>query len=321
MNHFLLTNLPDSETINSFPLEGKILLANYLKLFVLKKIKSIKPKLHKIVLSTEYNYSQFEKFFNKITIHNKPRNCNYEKTATTTFSNREITILYKPINGYLPKSIFELHNFNRKKITEIYKIIGNVNVSEIEYTIDFLCSNYINARNLLYLFMKYIYIPYSKNVKLDGNKKSNFTYYIRNASKSRNLSIKVYERAGPRKKPKKGFEKNKIDRVRLEITAPREKLKQKGIFELKDILNNCYFSEIAENTFHFKKFKNRCDSFSKEWEHRPNIFSYDNKIFLLYSFQKEYTETKISNPNQYIENASGFRELQNLIKKSISSFY
>lgn len=321
MNYFKILSLPKLEIINQFPIEAKILAANYQKLFILKNIKSIRPKLHKIVISTELYYNNFEQFFENIAINNTPRQGKYQKTANTKFLNRDITILYKPENGFLPKSKFELHNFDKSRIVNIFNKIGPANISEIEYTIDFLCKGHVNTRNLFILFMKYLYVPYANYVELYGKKDSNFTYYIRNSSRNRTFSIKVYERAGTNKKPKDGFKKSNIDRVRLEITAPREKLKNKGIFKLSDLLEGCNFSEIIKNAIKFKKFKDGCKAYSKEWEYNPNIFSINNKKELFYSFQKEYTEKKLSNPNQYIENAVGFRELNNLIKKAISTFY
>ena len=149
------------------PTAKKTLLA-FLKREILRGIVAIKPKIHRLKISGDYelqdiiNYLQVTE---EIEVHKQPfwmlksRMPGYQKFHTIEFKNRSLDIFTKPYNPHKPKSFIELSYPTPSILAEIGTYMPNLKISSAEYAVDFGFTNAKAAENFLFLLMHYLYIP------------------------------------------------------------------------------------------------------------------------------------------------------------------
>jgi hypothetical protein len=283
-------------------------------------IKGYKARLHRLVLSGNYKYDKIEKALGKLKIDNNfisaIRSPSYNKMAFRQFSGFYLNVFYSPKKTYYPGCTIEIHpkkdlpvqtykDFLIELNEKLNKKLPGIKLSEVEYAIDVFCYDPEAVRNLQWLIRSCLYLPYQRNVitfdndEIEINEKDIKISYLYGNNKEMAYDTgykitemnevyrigkyhKVYER-GPDEKKKKdslGWEIEDLDRVRMEYTANKIKLKEKGIFNLYDLIYNSTFKVLNESRWTFKQFE-RSAILPKLWqpylEEQPPYFKVDKK--------------------------------------------
>jgi hypothetical protein len=158
----------------------------------------------------------------------------------------------------------------------------------VEYAIDVFCKNPEAVRNLQWLIRRCLYLRNQKyvitfdndEIKVNGNDVKISYIYGQDKEKAYEDRYeiiemnevyrigschKVYERGPDDKKKGLGWEVKDLDRVRMEYTADRDKLTEKGIDALSDLINDSHSMDINENRWKFRQFK-RSAILPKIWQ-------------------------------------------------------
>jgi hypothetical protein len=239
---------------------------------ILKSIKLIKPRIHNIKLSSDYLYREIQKELGTLVRDEKYEPYSilpYKNRAYRNFEGSRFTIYYNPNAGFLPKSMITFKYAKHYPLFELGNRLPELEVSSVEYALDFFCKNNgrpQNVRNLFLLFMHYLYRRNVRTTKYYTNRE-NFTYYI-GAEKD----FKIYERAEDKLEQKddagksKGWKFKDLDRVRLEYTLDRDAAKDYNLEFYIEFLMDCKFSDVMNGLFEFRKFKNHIEELPKEWQ-------------------------------------------------------
>jgi len=268
-------------------------------------------KIHRIVLSVEkakraiQNVSTITNAIGRIhedkSFHPDERSGFYGKKFISNKRDLRIYIFAKPLKPFIPPSRIEIYPADKISLGDYKKYLNSLNsiaglrVSSVEYAIDQYCwPSYVE--HLFCLELRYLYFPYQRKANLYGGTalgvgtRLNMVCHFGNRNK-----WKLYERGKDKDKDRirKGWQNQKLGRVRLEHTATRERLRKHGINTLSDFMRGPKFYELNKGLWHFKKFEgssrlpNECDE-------------YDTGVF-----QKEYfaAKEKVSNRAQYLGEA------------------
>jgi hypothetical protein len=227
---------------------------------VLRKIKRIEPKIHSFHCSCPtffkkfpFSADDFEKEMEPWEVRNISKS--YYNGLKYEFLDKKIKILYNP----------KKRGKQKKRATGFYIILQyptpyillcllekfkNLNVSKVEYTIDFFCSNPSDVRELYYLYKKYLLLKYKGDKYIEvyePDPEKNYTIYLSN-------NLKVYERGDDNPETyDEGWLYNAINRLRLEFTATKHYLK--NILKIKNF--NDFIADCKTNEFFDYLFKNR----------------------------------------------------------------
>ena len=255
-------------------------------------ISEYKTRLHRLSLSGNYNYDKIEEALGALKIDNNfisaIRNPGYDKMAFRQFSDFYLNVFYKPKKSYYPWCMIEVHPRKNLPIQtykgflielneKLIEKLPDINLSTVEYAIDVFCNDPKAVRNLQWLIRRCLYLPYQKKVitfdndEIEVNEKDIKISYLYGNNKEmahdtgfkitemnevyRIEDHKVYERGPDDKKKGLGWEVENLDRVRMEYTADRDKLKEEGIFILSDLIDDSHFKDMNENRWKFKQFK------------------------------------------------------------------
>ena len=224
----------------------------------LNELESIKPFIHRIKLSGDYNYPELLKLGNlkvvePIFYRHRGYNEKYRTHAYCQLPEGRLLCSLNPYPSYYPWCMISITNPSIKLLNKISNELDFFSIAEVEYTIDFFCRNQQACHDIFYLFVRYLYFPYTSRVIMAGGKfdgwreprKTNAVYKSLSIGKTRSKYIKVYER-GP--DTKKQFLENgqpfwyskDIDRVRIEFThySRGTKLKNAGVWRTFSTLIN-----------------------------------------------------------------------------------
>ena len=224
----------------------------------------IRPLIHKIVLTGDWDTAKhdYDKVMRKKIFGNLYKDNDYKREERKSLYKEKwikqtrdflINIYLFPEPRHRPPFRMEIHVDEHVKIyglkgflQRIWLALPTAKVSEIDYTLDQYCYNRHEVQNLFWVEMRNIYIPHQREVKMKGadpmergdDNRMNMAYRAGN--------VQVYER-GPDKKKKNAPDpnnKNKkigywqfedVDRVRLEYTAKRVRLRANSIDTIGDL--------------------------------------------------------------------------------------
>jgi hypothetical protein len=302
----------------------------------IRKIQKITPMIHRVKLSGKYKYKNFEDKFYKIKEDYKykenPKRV-YLKKTWIRINGHQGDVYFMPEKGYYPQCFieFSLTDVSSKEILlELNEYFENLQMSLIEYAIDF---NFgykpakENVRFLFLLFVRYLYFQKQNNPSLFYTPRQNFTYYF---SEKKNYKIyergfdatkKAYNGMSSNDKKVEGWSYEDINRVRIEFTLDgSERLNIMGLKELDSFLKDCKFFNVYKKIINFKKFKDRTWNLPKEWKAYGT--SFDGNF--LDSFQKIYNHHKdkktVENICQSVTDDKAFDNLKDTIFKKIIDF-
>jgi hypothetical protein len=283
-------------------------------------ISRYEARLHMIVLFGNYNYVDIVEALGEIWVDNKfksdIRNPGYRKKAIRQEKNFFLVVFYSPKNNCLPWCTIEIHpqkdfpvqtykDFLKGLNKKLIEKLPDIKVSAVEYAIDVFCYEPEYVRELQWLIRRCLYLRNQmsvitfdndeinvkgKDVKIsyiygwDKQKAYDKGYEIIEMNEVYRVGDyhKAYER-GPDDNDKKkglGWKVVNLDRVRMEYTADRDKLKEEGIFTLPDLIDDAHFKAINENKWVFRKFE-RSTILPKIWqpylEQQPPFFDIDKE--------------------------------------------
>lgn len=205
-------------------------------------------------------------------------------------------------------------------LQEIDALLPGLNVSKVEYATDQFCKPSLEADDegrtyytgqaveaLFRIEKRYLCLPFQR--KAPGIYGENLTVWGSKARMSyvcRVGSDKLYERGPNNRKVGEGWPHVDTDRVRLEHTAGRAKLRRNGIGRLSAFIQNPKFHQMNEGVFRFCHFQrsDRLPGISSNYTPDENGHYHG-------SFQAELVRyrKKVNNINQYIVKTKYFQPL------------
>jgi hypothetical protein len=255
----------------------------------LSGISRYEAKLHMLVLFGNYNYTDIVEALGALWIDiefkSDIRNPGYRKKAIRQEKDFFLNVFYSPKENYFPWCTIEVHSSKdlpiqtyKNFLKELNKKLPDIKVSAVEYAIDVFCNDYEAVKNLQWLIRRCLYLPYEdKIITFDNDETTIKEYdvkisYLSEKDKEKvykeghNIiemnevfrignNHKVYERGPDEKKKGLGWEAINLDRVRMEHTAKRKLLTEKGIDALSDLIDNAHFMDINKNRWKFRKFE------------------------------------------------------------------
>lgn len=272
----------------------------------------IKPILHSIKLSGKIFHQEIEDSFGKLSNderYYRLKRKNYKYKFNITVDNFRITILSIPLKPKRPQSIIQIippEGISNKEyklflINKIYNSFPNINVSEIEYTTDIFFADSSGAEELFDVLIRNVFIP-----KQSIRKTPRIFPESKELWKIRNRTIrigrhKIYERGTDKNRKNRGWNRKDIDRVRMESTISRQKLKNTGVNTIADLIRSPRFFDIIKDIWHFKNFK---DTRSKNLPGELDPYTYSEL------FQREHFEARnsgVKNLDRFVVDAKGLK--------------
>jgi len=250
-------------------------------------IKEIEPKIHRIAFSSkDLTYSEIEKRIGKMKRLQEPvqRMPHYATWTVRQLPDIKLTIFTGPDEGYRPKSYFEFcfpsdppkvcrneveqTQYQRSILLWLNDKLPGLKVSEVEYAVDFYT---VGSRSPEYLhrhFTKYLFVGYARDIRIEGGEETEIGSSMRMNYITTGSAYKFYERGRDSQKnhDSHAWPDAAFDRVRLEYTANRAKLRELGLTMLTDLLENPMFAEVYKKRFEFYIAKISSKHLPKEWE-------------------------------------------------------
>jgi hypothetical protein len=288
----------------------------------------IEAKIHRIVLTGNYEFTALQQGLGDLYVDDsfKPseRMPNYRTKLIKNQSDFTLIIFVNPIN-YRPPCLIEIHP-QRDVSIHIYKsfltVLNNafpgLTLSLVEYALDQYCLDHHAVENLFWTEMRYLYVPYQRMSRVDGELLMNWGENTRMNSVYRIADIvKVYER-GPDNKKKRGYwQKGDLNKVRLEFSALRRHLLSNGIDTLMDFIDHPKFKRINKSIYSFRCFTNS-SVLPRYWQ----AYTHEDEKGNVGAFQTEciHYRKKVNNINQYMMHMVGFEELRNRFLEVMEQF-
>jgi hypothetical protein len=303
------------------------------------RIKSVNAFIHNTRFSSDYSYNDIE---NNLGIKLYPeRNkksymTNYTSIAYGQLKNGKITVFYNPIKPVFPYTYITTSDSSYDLFLELYKALPDLKVSALEYTIDLYCINQQHIADLFYLLRKNMYCSRgtstaTKGGRLDSTnlvRSTNAVYQVNLKSKSR--YIKIYERGNDgikqaSLKKNKGLWKHKdCNRVRIEYTYKRPKLKRSSPDNMEDLLTNPNLRQILGDPDNKRLLR---EVSFKEFNHKDMpypwaVYKSQDSRGHNDCFQEEFLQSKnhINNLSRYLKDYSIFDNLIKQIREAILEF-
>ncbi|EMS78446.1 hypothetical protein [Desulfotignum phosphitoxidans] len=305
---------------------------------VLRNIHKIKAHIHTGKFSSDYSFNEVRKALGNFKITDNNYNKNYERAAIRNTKKQLFKLFFNNQKPGVPKTYLEIYGKTlcHSTVKDLYQKLPHLRVSQLEYTIDLFCNNHEEVAYLFYILRRHLFFPYAKSTSMSGgryslldlNRSTNAVFEIN--YKSRIWAAKVYERGpdGPNNqtavKRRKRWKHLDCDRVRIEITAKRKKLKTKNTATIEELFNSPKFTKMLgfqnsqRSHFNFKCFKSHKDlpKFYEEYSTTDANGNYE-------CFQEEYFNAKntfITNSSRLIEENTELNSLKKRIVKSVESF-
>lgn len=205
----------------------------------------------------------------------------------------------------------------KKLLKSIHLWLPNLKVSTVDYAIDEHCYDFKAAEKLFRVQLKHLYIPYQRSVNFLGGDMVEFGDRTRMNSVCRIDDCKMYERGPDHKKNGEGWIMEDVDRVRLEFSAPRRVLVQRGISVIADLIRYPRFHEINKNIYKFMHFEG-----SKKLPKLGQDYTMPDKNGNIGCFQSEHIGHRgnIKNIGHYMKNTEDFDVLQSALWDAMRRF-
>jgi hypothetical protein len=293
-----------------------------------KQPYNIEAKIHKMVLTGNYKFTALQESLSDLYVDDsfKPseRMPNYRTKLIKNRNDFTLIIFINPIN-YRPQCLIEIHP-QRNVSIHIYKsflialdnALPGLRLSLVEYALDQYCLDHRAVENLFWTEMRYLYVPYQRMSRVDGellmnwgeNTRMNSVYRIANL-------VKVYERGEDNKKKRGYWQNEDLSRVRLEFSALRRHLLSSGINTLRDFIDHPKFKRVNKSIYSFRCFRNS-RVLPRYWQ----AYTHEDEKGNVGAFQTEciYYRKKVNNINQYMTCMAGFSGLTNRFIEVMEEF-
>lgn len=299
----------------------------------------IESKIHKMVLvgsseGSAYGYkdlvSHLGPFLDFTESGPSKRKGYYERDYIRRKSDFILHIYVNPRKEFMPRFKLEIYPTSTVDISHYKDFLSNINrkipglkISCAEYAIDLYCKTGIHAANVFSLLRRFLYVPYQRNSRTYEDDEKEINDIGRDKiTVSRTIhigNVKIYERGDDSDKNRQsgGWERDKINRVRLEFSAKRRILKSTGIYALNDFLHDAQFHRINNPLYQFAYFKNS-SKLPNVWE--PYNCKDSNGVAGCFVTECAHYRKIVRNIAQYIRNADSFVELRKNIEASWKAF-
>ena len=211
----------------SYPMSPQAFQKNIIQT-ALSGITEIKPLIHQSKFFIQKcSYGEVEERLGKIKILSRNKSREYLKRepgyGQVGFIRRGLgvlTVFFNPKEAYWPWFRFHTSQSSQAALMALHDDMPgypDLQVSSLEYTIDFFCHSRESVNNLFYLLRRYMFFPYAKSTRMEGGEFSgwnesrieNAVYHIYMGKNH----AKIYERGND----DNGFEAEKGGRMRMSI--------------------------------------------------------------------------------------------------------
>lgn len=272
----------------------------------------IESKIHSIKLSGNYRKGELEDILGPLEADEKyyrVKNRQYSDKYNVTIDNFRIVVLTMPLKPYLPQSsinitppdgisVKEHKTFLVKKINDS---LPGLNLSSIEFTTDIYDKDPSRVGTLFDVITKNVFIPKQRKKPVILPKSE-----ILRKKRNRTMKIgkhKIYERGNDKDRKNKGWNREDINRVRMESTISRGQLKKYGLYCLADLLQSPKFYEINKDIWHFRVFK------ASNSKNLPDeLDDYPHETYL--GEQLEARKRKVKNLDRSFNKDMGFKDFK-----------
>ena len=273
----------------------------------------IQPRLHHVRFSTWYiSYKELHKN-NKIKLYEIKRKNRYDQHQYRNTSykhfyqasipgqiqNSPLNVWTTPFNKYFPGIVVGISLPSRIEdakfiLRYLAKNIPSLNISYVEYAIDYMVDTPMIARELHATFNRFLKILY---VQKEPSQYDNYIKYVN--------SVRFYCRGRDSDKQNRGknrWAEENFDRVRCEfmLSGGRKKAKL-GLKTIEDLIEDTKFSTVIKDRIQFKQAKYNAKYFPKIWED-----AYQNFQSTLKANKKIYGSARI---DRDIEDFNMFKSL------------
>jgi hypothetical protein len=226
---------------------------------------NIKCFIHKIHLSGIYVYSDIVNNIGPLFVDSNfdpgTRSPNYKNKFIRNEKDFLLIFFLNPKVPYFPPCYIEIHPKGYVSIQKYKKFLiwfdanlPGLNLSGIEYTSDQFCHGPKEVERLFDLERRYLYVPQSRGCNLIGENYAKFGRKNRLNFVCHNGNVKIYERGPDGQKKEGAWERESINRVRLEYTASRPDIKKNGLENLKQFIESPQFHKMNKGRFRFMCF-------------------------------------------------------------------
>jgi hypothetical protein len=261
----------------------------------------IEAKYHLIKMSGDYKYKQIEEKIGEMDFDNKyfrRKNKIYTAKYNININGFELKIFTGPLKPGMPQvsiAIIPPDGIPAKEHEAFLRYMDDLfptlKLSSIENTIDIFFIDPTGVEEAYESLKRNVFVP---------RKRSKPVIY-QNSIKIGNH--KIYKRGNDKNRINRGYNRENLDRVRMEYTSKRRELKKNGINYLSDMLRLSKYYYINKNKWNFKNF----DVIrSKKLPGELDAYTFDG------SFQGEYfaAKGKVKNRSKRLADSRGFRDLK-----------
>lgn len=234
---------------------------------ILDQIESLKPLIHRVVLSGYYNYDQVkQKIGNpkvnneclKVTDHNGDflkNRTSYNTFANVWFCGKQVSVLVNPPARYYPFCMLEVTEPSQEWLMHLNSKLPNLKVSSVEYAVDIFPHNSEFSEELTSFLSKYLHCGHKRSSKIEENLSTHATNLVFHFSTKHGIG-KLYSRGPDNRKIDDGWHIEDCDRTRIEFKATSGYyLKKYRIVELASFIENPKMTSIFAKKFKFHTFK------------------------------------------------------------------
>ena len=292
----------------------------------------IKAFLHRIILTGDWHKCKgyyktlinlFGAFYLDTDFTPDGRMPNYRKKWIKNTPDFSINVFSEPIEFQAPyyMELLPKGNVSPEKYKELLQRLNSslkiLHVRSIEYSIDLYCHDRESLQRLFLTLRRYLHIPYQRDAKLYGEKHIAWGDKTRMNTVYKASDVKMYERGPDGKKKRIDWNVEDCDRVRLEFTANKTALRQRGISTLDDLISDARFYEINHDIYKFIYFEGS-KKLPQCWEGYTSSDERGNMNCL--QLEINNFRNRIKNLNQYLKEAEAFDPLRLAIVDAMHQF-
>jgi hypothetical protein len=304
------------------------------RLSKLGSITRAEARLHRINLSSdEHGYKELLKLGDFKDASNFGwQNPNYDRKYTRHSKDFSLNAFVNPKKRYRPRMMVYIYprkdlspEEHKRFLNQLNSSLPRLKVSSVEYAVDLFCKSPDTVRGLFEVIIKYLYIRSQREIIIIDNSENRHSNRLYRIGKY----YKMYERGKDiHKQREKGWHVKDLDRVRFEFTADREKLKEREIKTLEDLIDDPKFIYLNFKKYLFRQFKYTKRSrkllgpYGKRLPAPYERYKAKDKSGVSGTYHSEYfkLKEKLTNYPDYIMETYFFDALESLLYEAMGNF-
>ncbi len=295
-----------------------------------RAIADVEARLHRIRVFGRYDHVEISKELGPLktdeTLVSEKRGENYDTKVIREikgFPDFYLTVLVNNKKPFFPQCSIEIHPGNditlethKAFLIWLNKKLPNLAVSKVEYVVDQFCADNVGATILFWVDRRCLHLSYRRRGKLFGE-------YGNRKDRAESLEYRigryhrVYERGPDSKMRGKAWFLKDVDRVRLEHTVNRMKLRKYGINTLNDLIENPRFSVLNLRRWRFMQFL-RSRKLPKFWQ--PHSTKDQGGHAGSFKLESIRSRRKAENVSEYIASYKELVRIEYRVDRAMKSF-